>query len=381
MEIMNGQHDAIVFFDVETTYPDPVRILYEFGSIYVCPRRLIELNNTSYKTLIRPDDLDILTDRSWKNLSKKRITREDLVSAPHFFKVADTIYHILHGRIWAGHNIEEFDCARIKEAFDGINKPAPEYRHLIDSRHLLTNWFGKRAGNMTLDSLAAYFGFEEQVHRSLDDVRMNLKVVKHCGAVLFLESMFPKILPQTSWISPDEVSIPSMYAIPASFYDGNSKIRVMHHDIDLKLHCSRLNVQSEISKFDDASSRLTFEVDASSLLCEILNECDVHAEQRYKHCGGNSKWFPIVRKNQVRLRLKGRGGTQIERHQNGSFTNQRVEYNNFDFAELDRLISPGNFVDAYFSLDTYDYTKKAGIVLVADKLIMHQVLPNVLFLA
>ncbi|XP_060196612.1 protein NEN1-like isoform X2 [Lycium barbarum] len=375
MEIMNidGQHDAIVFFDVETTCPDPFRILYEFGSIYVCPRRLIELNNTSYKTLIRPDDLDILTDRSWKNLSEKGITREDLVSAPHFSKVADTIYHILHDRIWAGHNIEDFDCARIKEAFDGINKPAPEYRHLIDSQHLLTGWFGKRAGNMKLDSLAAYFGSKKQVHRSLDDVRMNLEVVKHCGAVLFLESMCPEILPQTSWISPDEVSIYSTYAIPASFYDGNPKIRIMHHDIDLKLHCSRLKVRFGIRKFDNANRRLTFVVDASSLLCEILDKCDVHAEQLYKDFGGNSEWLPVVHRvyQSIRLRLKARGETHIERHQNGSFTNQRVESSNFDSAELERLIIPGNFVDAYLSLDTFDYMEKAGIRLVADKLIIH----------
>ncbi|XP_059278485.1 protein NEN4-like isoform X2 [Lycium ferocissimum] len=245
---IDGQHDPIVFFDVETTYPNPGQdtILYEFGSIYVCPRRLIELK--SYSTLIRPDDLDTLPDLSYKG-----ITRKDLASAPHFSQVADTIYDILHDRIWAGHNIEDFDCARIKEAFDGINKPAPEYRHLIDSQHLLTDWFGKRAGNMKLDSLAAYFGSKEQVHRSLDDVRMNLEVVKHCGAVLFLEAMCPEILPQTSWISPNEVSIHSTYAIPTSFYDGNPKIRIMHRDIDLKLHCNRLKVRFGIRKFDNGT--------------------------------------------------------------------------------------------------------------------------------
>nr|XP_009780265.1 PREDICTED: uncharacterized protein LOC104229334 isoform X3 [Nicotiana sylvestris] len=39
---------------------------------------------------------------------------------------------------------------------------------------------------MKLSSLAAYFRFEEQPHRSLPDVRMNLEVLKHCGTVLFL---------------------------------------------------------------------------------------------------------------------------------------------------------------------------------------------------
>ncbi|KAF2618340.1 hypothetical protein F2Q68_00040210 [Brassica cretica] len=35
-------------------------------------------------------------------------------------------------------------------------------------------------------SLAAYFGLGVQKHRSLDDVRMNLEVLKHCATVLFL---------------------------------------------------------------------------------------------------------------------------------------------------------------------------------------------------
>lgn len=52
------------------------------------------------------------------------------------------------GRIWAGHNILRFDCARIKEAFAQINKPAPEPKGTIDSLALLTQRFGRRAGDM-----------------------------------------------------------------------------------------------------------------------------------------------------------------------------------------------------------------------------------------
>ncbi|GKB87573.1 hypothetical protein Tco_0959845 [Tanacetum coccineum] len=43
-------------------------------------------------------------------------------------------------------------------------------------------------------SLASYFGLGEQKHRSLDDARMNLEVVKHCATVLFLESSLPSVL-------------------------------------------------------------------------------------------------------------------------------------------------------------------------------------------
>lgn len=40
-------------------------------------------------------------------------------------------------------------------------------------------------------------------------------------------------------------------------------------------------------------------------------------------------------------------------------------------AELDSLITPGTLLDAYFSVDSYDYQQTAGIRLVAKKLIVH----------
>jgi hypothetical protein len=52
------------------------------------------------------------------------------------------------GRIWAGHNILRFDCARIREAFKDIGRPAPEPKGTIDSLEFLTRRFGRRAGDM-----------------------------------------------------------------------------------------------------------------------------------------------------------------------------------------------------------------------------------------
>lgn len=52
------------------------------------------------------------------------------------------------GRIWAGHNILRFDCVRIREAFAEIARPPPEPKGIIDSLALLTQKFGRRAGNM-----------------------------------------------------------------------------------------------------------------------------------------------------------------------------------------------------------------------------------------
>ncbi|PQQ05744.1 protein NEN1 [Prunus yedoensis var. nudiflora] len=191
----------IAFFDVETTVPTrPGQgfTILEFGSILVCPRKLVELE--SYSTLVRPADLSSISSLS---VRCNGITRDAVVSSPTFQEIADTVYDILHGRIWAGHNILRFDCARIREAFAHIGRPAPEPKGTIDSLALLTQRFGRRAGNMKMATLATYFGLGQQTHRSLDDVRMNLEVLKYCATVLFLESSLPDIFTENSWVSPN----------------------------------------------------------------------------------------------------------------------------------------------------------------------------------
>ncbi|KAJ0097385.1 hypothetical protein Patl1_27316 [Pistacia atlantica] len=182
----------IVFFDLETTVPRRAGQRFwvlEFGAIVVCPRKLVELE--SYSTLIRPKDLSAVALKSSRS---DGITRGAVENAPEFAEVADKIFSILNSRVWAGHNIQRFDCARIKEAFADIGRPAPEPVGMIDSLGVLTEKFGRRAGNMKMASLASYFGLGQQKHRSLDDVRMNLEVLKHCATVLFLESSLPSVL-------------------------------------------------------------------------------------------------------------------------------------------------------------------------------------------
>lgn len=126
------------------------------------------------------------------------------------------------GRIWAGHNVLNFDCPRIREAFVEIWRNPPEPRGIIDSLALLTQRFGVRADDMEVTMIlkrrtyssellksnvtallnaysvllwplfgqlaewAAYFGLSNQTHSSLDDIRMNFEVLKCCATVLFL---------------------------------------------------------------------------------------------------------------------------------------------------------------------------------------------------
>ncbi|KAH9612082.1 hypothetical protein KSS87_000890 [Heliosperma pusillum] len=194
----------IVFFDIETTVPNRAGPgherrfwVLEFGAIVVCPLKLVETD--SYCTLIRPGDLSVV---ALKPTRANGITRQAVLKAPTFDQVADKIYQILHGRIWSGHNIQRFDCLRIKEAFAEIGRLAPEPIGIIDSLGVLSDKFGRRAGDMKMATLANYFGLGEQKHRSLDDVRMNLEVLKSCATVLLLESSLPSVL-SDNWRNDD----------------------------------------------------------------------------------------------------------------------------------------------------------------------------------
>ncbi|GLJ51108.1 hypothetical protein SUGI_1088050 [Cryptomeria japonica] len=211
---MEVDRSEIVFFDVETNVP--IRkgqkfVLLEFGAILVCPRTLVELKE--YSTLIQPADLSVITEVSIKC---NGITRGSVSTQRRFEEIADKVYDLLHGRVWAGHNITRFDCPRIREAFAEIGRPAPEAKGIIDSLCLLQAKFGRRAGNLKMATLAEYFGLGIQKHRSLDDVRMNLEVVKYCATVLFLEEA------QTS-STPVKTNSPS---VPASSNCGQGSALV-----------------------------------------------------------------------------------------------------------------------------------------------------------
>lgn len=198
---LTDDRSEIVFFDLETTVPSRAGqgfAILEFGAILVCSRKLEELR--SYSTLVRPANPSLISSSS---VRCNGITADAVKSAPTFAEIADTVYEILHGRIWAGHNILRFDCVRIREAFAEIARPPPEPKGIIDSLALLTQKFGRRAGNMKMASLATYFGLGKQTHRSLDDVRMNIEVLKYCATVLFLESSLPDAFPEKSWVSPN----------------------------------------------------------------------------------------------------------------------------------------------------------------------------------
>ncbi|KAD4385338.1 hypothetical protein E3N88_25506 [Mikania micrantha] len=486
--VSNTDRSEIAFFDLETTVPTrPGQgfAILEFGSILVCPKKLVELE--SYETLVKPHDLSLISNLS---VRANGITADAVVSAPTFADIADKVYEILHGRIWAGHNITRFDCVRLRDAFGQINRQPPEPKGMIDSLALLTQRFGRRAGDMKMASLANYFGLGKQSHRSLDDVRMNLEVLKYCATVLFLESSLPEIFTENSWVSPnattrnrssiksavdgtrpntsppsssrnidhhnsppthpifslvasgagdpvqngvepghsqpdpfdlgplvdkienepletsevmeeespiaateitefldlDHVSIPSVTVTVVPFFRGPQKMQILHRDIPLQIHCDALKVRFGLStRFVDHAGRprLNFVADASPNLCAVLDACDA-AAKRFVESESSSEWRPVVSRKPgfynsptIRFQLPTvadgnsiRWITEIYQKESSSSSLQRVLFSRYDVAELEPFIRPGSFVDAFFSLDPYDYQHNAGIRLVAKKLIV-----------
>ncbi|XP_054822451.1 protein NEN1-like isoform X2 [Prosopis cineraria] len=398
----------IVFFDVETIYATSV--IVEFGAILVCPETLTERHN--YSTLVRPSDPSIIPPVFER---RNGITRDALAGAPTFDDIADTVYELLHDRIWAGHNILEHDCLCISEAFAEINRPPPEPKGFIDSLVSLTEKFGSRAGNMKMATLAAYFGLGEQTHRSLDDVRMNLDVLKHCAAVLFLESSLRDTSTVNSRISPDATT---SHSKEKSLPDGSSSDAVQQHYFAFGPFHDETNKESirsqmfssaavseacngiftvlkleEISiscltprlvQLDggDLKIQLLHKVDASQRLREVLEACDNMAERLSFESGGSSwRWivtwedgfnYPFVRLHIPAAECENVAlyGAEIYRRES-SGTIKRLLFNKFDAGEMSSLFKRGTFVDAVFSLDSYDYQQNAGIRLIARGLTIH----------
>ncbi|RZC10656.1 Protein NEN2 isoform B [Glycine soja] len=409
---MGEERSEIVFFDVETSVPTRAGqgfALLEFGAILVCPRTLTELRD--YSTLVRPANLSVITPLSERC---NGINAAAVSAAPTFADIAHLVYDLLHGRIWAGHNIIRFDCVRIRDAFAEINQPPPEPKGTIDSLVLLTQKFGRRAGDMKMATLATYFGLGRQTHRSLDDVRMNLEVLKYCATVLFLESSLPDIFTANSWVSPnattrsrsngkspsqwgllninkdsvlsspateskdknrpiisfalsspkgnvsniadpnmdqsdpfnlstleaeikresiksdvaleekpmqestdlassssvsqpcsssiavlepDGICIPSIDASLVPSFRGSQRIELLHEGFLFQLHCTDLKVRFGInSKFFDSAGRprLSFVVDPSPSLCNVLDACDRVAQKLTVDSGSSSDWRPVV---------------------------------------------------------------------------------------
>eukprot|EP01091_Cochliopodium_minus_P009487 TRINITY_DN2343_c0_g1_i1.p1 TRINITY_DN2343_c0_g1~~TRINITY_DN2343_c0_g1_i1.p1 ORF type:complete len:363 (+),score=113.70 TRINITY_DN2343_c0_g1_i1:229-1317(+) len=176
----NIKFRELVFYDIETTIP--CTDVIEFGAIVLNKIGFIELEK--YNTLIKS------TNISKKSIECNGITENMVENAPTFEQVADTIFRILNNRIWVGHNITTFDNKHIKIAFEKIGREAPKPVMIIDTLTLLKKLWGKRCGNMKMESLGRYFGLGQEKHRALEDCEMTVEVMKKVALTLCFEEEY-----------------------------------------------------------------------------------------------------------------------------------------------------------------------------------------------
>lgn len=107
--------EIITFFDFKV---DPAGIL-RFGAIEVLAQTLERCGEFSF--MVRPCDNDEAP--GWTQYSD-RFSR-------------GSIYRMLNGRIWIGHDIIRSDYPRLKKTFAKIKKVPPTPKFMIDTSHFL----------------------------------------------------------------------------------------------------------------------------------------------------------------------------------------------------------------------------------------------------
>ncbi|KAI6673211.1 hypothetical protein NL676_001117 [Syzygium grande] len=367
---MDSSRLEVVIFDVET--PKETQAIIEFGAIIVCPQTLVE--KEYFSSLVLPRH-----DCEFGGFKKRRngLRREDIISSNiSFSDIAHTVYDMLNGRIWVGHNIKDFDCGIVEDAFHEIQRPLPEPLDVIDTLELCEMFRGE-VDNLKMATLAKYFGLGEQTHRSLDDVRLNLRLFRRCVEV-FYQTEFSNLLSAANnngvprFLDPGEYPIHTLRAR----YDSCDSLGQVG-DVYLPVSCASLNVRWGIEpiRFWDNYGRpkLSFVVNAPGSLSTMLDECDRMVQGLFRRFGINSKWTNVVdrRRNspEVRLRITNTANEQtIVCKRTDSGKRKRLV---FDESKLGTLITPGTQLDAYFYLEPYDYQGSAGIRLVAHKLVIH----------
>ncbi|XP_048138060.1 LOW QUALITY PROTEIN: protein NEN2-like [Rhodamnia argentea] len=368
---MDSSQPELVIFDVETV--KVTKAIIEFGAIIVCPQTLVE--KEYFSSLARPQH-----DWEFGEFKKRRngLNREDIISSNIFFSdIAHTIYDMLHGRIWVGHNIKDFDSRIVKDAFHEIGRSPPEPSGVIDTMELCEHFRGE-AGNVKMATLAAYFDLGEQKHRSLDDVQLNLRLFRRCAAVFFLTESLKLLRAQYGntdsnkvprFLEPEEYKIPSLRAD----YDSRDSFDQVR-DVYLPISCAALNVKlGPRSWNDNGRPKVSFVVHAPDNLSTMLEECDRMLQRLFQSSGIDSEWRNVVVRAwnppTVRLSIANTADKQTivcKRTDSGEI--RRLV---FDESKLETLLPPSTKLDAYFFLETYHCQGYAGIRLVAHKLIIH----------
>ncbi|XP_048443538.1 protein NEN3 [Pyrus x bretschneideri] len=172
------------------------------------------------------------------------------------------------------------------------------------------------------------------------------------------------------FLQPDEVSIPSIHSTLVPLDNGSQRIKLLHKDETLQLCYRHMELRFGINgKYFDRAGRpqLNIICYAPQNLCRVLDACDGIVQ---KDSGSSSEWKPAViqkdRTYTVKLHIK----HTTEIYQKEPCGAERRLVTKFDASELSTHLKPRTFIDAFFSLEPYDYQQSAGIRSVAKKLIL-----------
>ncbi|CAH2046323.1 unnamed protein product [Thlaspi arvense] len=294
--------------------------------------------------------------------------------------------------IWAGYGILEFRLSKDKRSiFSEIRRNPPEPKRTIDLLGLLTQRFGSRAGDMKLETLAAYFGLGNQTHESglcqdecrgsqesshlnelvensittsetssrrrrnistsplqsfayrktgenstskrllsfvsLKEAQMNLfdmRTLRNEIAPKVVQSDYQsETVASEGFLDIDEISIPSIRATHVPLYDERKimKLQLFLGDRPLRLHCPCLVVRFGING--------KFRIMLGDRTTYFYEDVDRYA---------------------------------VEIHQ-GEFSGvtQRLISRNPNTDELKAMVSKGTVLEAFLSIEPYDYQQRAGI--------------------
>ncbi|KAF8007849.1 hypothetical protein BT93_K1745 [Corymbia citriodora subsp. variegata] len=367
---MDSSRPEVVIFDVETIIE--TEAIIEFGAIIVCPQTLVE--KEYFSSLVRPRH-----DWEFGDFEERRngINREEIESSNIYFSdIAHTVYDMLDGRIWVGHYIKNFDCRIVEEAFHEIRQPPPEPLDVIDTWELCDIFRGE-VDNLKMETLAEYLGLGDQMHRTLDDVRLNLRLFRRC-VELFYQREFSNLLRAANnsgiprFLDPEEYSIPTLRA---HYNSCNSLDQAK--DMYLPISCASLNVRWGIGPIrfrdDNGRPKLSFVVDAPHNLSAMMDECDRMLRRLFRRFGIDSEWRNVVdrTRNSPAVRLRIADTVEMQTIVCKKLNSGKIKRLVFDESKLGTLITPSTRLDTDFFLETYDYRGSAGIRLVARKLIVH----------
>uniref|UniRef100_A0A0A9B3Y7 Uncharacterized protein n=1 Tax=Arundo donax TaxID=35708 RepID=A0A0A9B3Y7_ARUDO len=189
----------------------------------------------------------------------------------------------------------------------------------------------------------------------------------------------------SGFLEPDDVSIECIKITVALLHQFRPKTLIQHKDTPLQLCCAGLKVRFGVSaKFPGNAGRpkLNIVVDIPENLSQVLEFCDDLAQRSSPESGGTSEWRPLIKKYgnmnrpTVRLNIPTVASGDIAIYSTDMYkkerdgTIQKLVFSKVDAVELDSMLR-GNMVDAFFSLQIYDYQQNAGIRLVANMLVIH----------